>query len=40
MKKQIVRPGRTVQEKVRKPIPVTGLKIGMNVIELDRPWLG
>jgi HD-GYP domain-containing protein (c-di-GMP phosphodiesterase class II) len=39
MKKQIVRPGRTVQEKVRKPIPVTGLKIGMNVIELDRPWL-
>lgn len=39
MKKQIVRPGRTVQEKIKKPIDVSGLKIGMTVVELDRPWL-
>ena len=39
MKKQIVRPGRTVATRVKKPIPVEGLKIGMQVVELDRPWL-
>lgn len=38
-KKHIVRSGRTVQEKRRFQIPVTGLKIGMYVAELDRPWL-
>lgn len=38
-KKNIVRPGRTVQAKRRFQIPVTGLKIGMYVAELDRPWL-
>lgn len=39
MKKIVVRPGRTVQKKVKTPIPVSGLKIGMYVCELDRPWL-
>jgi len=39
VKKRIVRPGRTIQENVKTPIPVTGLKIGMYVTELDRPWL-
>jgi len=38
-KKTIVRPGRTIQEKQRYQIPVSGLKIGMFVCELDRPWL-
>jgi len=37
--KSIVRPGRTVKENIKTPIPVTGLKIGMYVSELDRPWL-
>ena len=39
MKKSIVRPGRTIKENVKTPIPVSGLKIGMHVTELDRPWL-
>jgi len=38
-KKTIVRPGRTVQEKRKFQMPVSGLKIGMYVSELDRPWL-
>lgn len=38
-KKTIVRPGRTVKEKRVMQIPVTGLKVGMYVTELDRPWL-
>ena len=38
-KKTIVRPGRTVQEKRKFQIPVSGLKVGMFVSELDRPWL-
>lgn len=38
-KKTIVRPGRTVKEKKVMQIPVAGLKIGMYVRELDRPWL-
>jgi len=39
VKKRIIRPGRTIQKNVKTPISVTGLKIGMHVIELDRPWL-
>lgn len=39
MKKSIIRPGRTIKETVKIPIPVSGLKIGMYVCELDRPWL-
>ena len=39
VKKQISRPGRTVQSKIKRPIPVAGLKVGMYVCELDRPWL-
>ena len=39
MKKSVVRPGRTIKEKAKVPIPVSGLKIGMYVCELDRPWL-
>ncbi len=39
MKKNIARPGRTIQENVKTPIHVSGLKIGMHVCELDRPWL-
>jgi putative nucleotidyltransferase with HDIG domain len=38
-KKTIVRPGRTVKEKKIMQIPVAGLKVGMYVCELDRPWL-
>lgn len=38
-KKTIVRPGRPVTEKKVMQIPVTGLKVGMYVRELDRPWL-
>lgn len=38
-KKDSVRPGRTIQQKRRFQIPVAGLKIGMYVCELDRPWL-
>jgi putative nucleotidyltransferase with HDIG domain len=38
-KKTIVRPGRTIKEKKIMQIPVSGLKIGMYVCELDRPWL-
>ena len=38
-KKAVVRPGRTVKEKRIMQIPVTGLKVGMYVCELDRPWL-
>jgi len=38
-KRTVVRPGRTVQEKRKFQIPVSGLKIGMYVFELDRPWL-
>jgi HD-GYP domain-containing protein (c-di-GMP phosphodiesterase class II) len=38
-KKTIVRPGRTVTEKKIMQIPVSGLKVGMYVRELDRPWL-
>ncbi|MEE8056709.1 MAG: HD-GYP domain-containing protein [Pseudomonadales bacterium] len=39
MKKTIVRPGRTIKENLKTPIPVSGLKVGMYVCELDRPWL-
>lgn len=39
MKKSIIRPGRTIKETVKNPIHVSGLKIGMYVCELDRPWL-
>lgn len=38
-KKTIVRPGRVVKEKKVMQLPVSGLKIGMYVRELDRPWL-
>lgn len=38
-KKHIVRPGRTAQEKHKFKIAVSGLKLGMFVCELDRPWL-
>lgn len=38
-KKTIVRPGRVVKEKKVMQMPVSGLKIGMYVRELDRPWL-
>jgi HD-GYP domain-containing protein (c-di-GMP phosphodiesterase class II) len=39
VKKIISRPGRTVKTSRKYPIPVSGLKIGMYVCELDRPWL-
>jgi putative nucleotidyltransferase with HDIG domain len=39
VKKTIVRPGRTIKENIKTPIPVSGLKVGMYVCELDRPWL-
>jgi putative nucleotidyltransferase with HDIG domain len=39
VKKQISKPGRTIQKKAKRPMPVAGLKIGMYVAELDRPWL-
>ncbi len=39
MKKKIVRPGRTITENTKTLVPVSGLKIGMYVCELDRPWL-
>lgn len=39
MKKNTIRAGRTIKENIKTPIPVTGLKIGMYVCELDRPWL-
>ncbi len=39
IKKKVVRPSRTIKEKVKIPIPVEGLKVGMYVAELDRPWL-
>lgn len=39
MKKSIVRPGRTIKENIKTPIHVSGLKVGMYVCELDRPWL-
>lgn len=39
MKKTIVRPGRTVKVNKKLPMPVSGLKIGMYVTELDRPWI-
>ena len=39
MKKTVVRPGRTIQQTVKMPIHVSGLKLGMYVCELDRPWL-
>ncbi len=38
-KKTIVRPGRVIKEKKITQMPVSGLKIGMYVRELDRPWL-
>lgn len=38
-KKTIVRPGRTLKQKRTVQIPVSGLKVGMYVCELDRPWL-
>jgi HD-GYP domain-containing protein (c-di-GMP phosphodiesterase class II) len=37
--KKTVNSGRTIKEQVKTPIRVTGLKIGMYVTELDRPWL-
>lgn len=39
MKKTVVRKGRTIRENRRVQIPVEGLKVGMEVVELDRPWL-
>lgn len=39
MIKKTVNSGRTIKEQVKTPIRVTGLKIGMYVTELDRPWL-
>lgn len=39
MKKSIIRPGRTIKETTKIPIPVSGLKIGMYICDLDRPWL-
>jgi putative nucleotidyltransferase with HDIG domain len=38
-KKTTVRPGRTVKGKRIVRIPVSGLKVGMYICELDRPWL-
>ncbi len=38
-KKTVVRPGRVAQEKKVMQLPVSGLKVGMYVRELDRPWL-
>ncbi|MDB6060730.1 MAG: metal-dependent phosphohydrolase [Verrucomicrobiaceae bacterium] len=38
-KKTVVRPGRTLKEKRVMQIAVAGLKVGMYVSELDRPWL-
>ena len=38
-KKTVVRPSRVVKEKKVMQMPVSGLKIGMYVRELDRPWL-
>ncbi len=39
MKKTIVRPGRIIKENTKTLVPVSDLKIGMHVTELDRPWL-
>lgn len=39
VKKNVVRPGRTIRETVKTPIHVSGLRIGMYVCELYRPWL-
>ncbi len=39
MKKNVVRAGRTIKTNTRQVIPVSGLKVGMYVAELDRPWL-
>lgn len=39
MKKSVVRPGRFIKEKVKRPIHVSELRPGMFVCELDRPWL-
>ncbi|MEH6557068.1 MAG: HD-GYP domain-containing protein [Oceanicoccus sp.] len=39
VKKSIVRPGRTIKEQTKTQIPVSGLKVGMYIAELDRPWL-
>lgn len=38
-KKTVVRPGRVIKEKKVVQMPVSALKIGMYVRELDRPWL-
>jgi HD-GYP domain-containing protein (c-di-GMP phosphodiesterase class II) len=38
-KKNVVRLGKTVREKRRFKVSVAGLKVGMYVCELDRPWL-
>lgn len=38
-KQTVVRSGRTVKQKTKMPIPVSGLKVGMYVSELDRDWL-
>lgn len=38
-KKTVVRPGRTLRDKRVVAMPVNGLKVGMYVCELDRPWL-
>ena len=38
-KKTVVRPGRVATEKKVMQLPVSGLKVGMYVRELDRPWL-
>ncbi len=38
-KKTVVRPGHVVKEKKVMQLPVSGLKVGMYVRELDRPWL-
>lgn len=38
MNKRVVRPARMVEQKTKTPVAVDGLKVGMFVSELDRPW--
>ena len=38
MNKRVVRPARVVKQKVKTAVAVDGLKVGMFVCELDRPW--
>lgn len=37
VKTTVIRLGRTIQENIKTPIPVSGLKVGMYICELDRP---